>query len=299
MQLTPMLGENIKNYPISVLDGKLWRMSEKIDGVRRLFYKSATDDISAWSRTNHEDTWLTHIFEYLSAPWFPTDTVYDCELVDRELYFKHVPSFILRSATNAKASQQYPDNKQDLMAICFDIFKPDGDLRRGKERDDELYSIFNGASQKEPMIRVPIFGNIFGAEAETIKNTMDQVIARHGEGLMLMDMNSLYIPGRSTSLLKVKNMIECQGTVIDFEMARPGTKIEGMVAAVICIVPGCTVPVRVGSGFNNAERMAMVYASPVGKEIEIDAFSYSKDKKGSISLNLPIFKQFVGGNNIE
>ena len=34
MQLTPMLGENIKNYPISVLDGKLWRMSEKIDGVR-------------------------------------------------------------------------------------------------------------------------------------------------------------------------------------------------------------------------------------------------------------------------
>lgn len=70
MQLTPMLGENIKNYPISVLDGKLWRMSEKIDGVRRLFYKSATDDISAWSRTNHEDPWLTHIFDYLSAPWF-------------------------------------------------------------------------------------------------------------------------------------------------------------------------------------------------------------------------------------
>jgi hypothetical protein len=88
-------------------------------------------------------------------------------------------------------------------------------------------------------------------------------------------------------------MQEFVGTVIDFEMARPGTKIEGMVAAVICTVPGCTIPVRVGSGFNNAERIAMTYDSPIGKEIEIDAFSYSQDKRGAVSLNLPIFKQFV------
>lgn len=297
MQLAPMLGENIKNYPISVLDGKLWRMSEKIDGVRRLFYKSETDGITAWSRTNHQDPWLTHIFEYLEAPWFPSNTVYDCELVDRALYYKNVPSFVLRSNTNAKASQQFPDNKKDLMAVCFDIFTPGGDLRRGQERDAVLYSIFNGAGQKEPMIRVPIFGNVFGGDSELIDRTMAQVVAKNGEGLMLMDMNSLYIPGRSTSLIKIKRMIECTGMVTDFEMARPGTKIEGMVAAVICRVPGCTVPVRVGSGFNNAERMAMVYNSPIGKEIEIDAFSYSTDKKGAISLNLPTFKQFVGGNN--
>ena len=299
MQLTPMLGENIKNHPISVLDGKLWRMSEKIDGVRRLFYKSMTDDISAWSRTNHEDPWLTHIFDYLSAPWFPSDTVYDCELVDKELYFKHVPSFVLRSTTNAKASQQFSDNKKDLMAICFDIFKPDGDLRRGKERDAELYSIFNGSANDAPMIRVPIFGNVFGGDVETISKTMEQVTARNGEGLMLMDMDSIYIPGRSKALLKVKRMQEFTGKIVDLEMARPGTKIDGMVAAVICRVNGCTVPVRVGSGFNNAERLAMVYDSPIGKEIEIDAFSYSKDKKGAISLNLPIFKQFVGGNHVE
>lgn len=299
MQLTPMLGENLKNYPISVLDGKLWRMSEKIDGVRRLFYKSSTGDISAWSRTNHEDIWLTDIFDYLRAPWFPLDTVYDCELVDRELYFKKVPSFILRSGTNAKASQQYPDNKKDLMAICFDIFKPGGDLRKGKERDAELYSIFNGCSQNELMMRVPIFGNVFGANEELIHKTMDRIISENGEGLMLMDMDSIYIPGRSRALLKVKRTQEFIGMVTDVEMARPGTKIEGMVAAVICRVHGCSVPVRVGSGFNNAERIAMTYDSPIGKEIEIDAFSYSRDKKGAVSLNLPIFKQFVGGNNIE
>ena len=68
MQLTPMLGENLANYPDTVLEGKLWRMSEKIDGVRRLFYKASDGSITAWSRTNIEDKWLIHIFEYLEAP---------------------------------------------------------------------------------------------------------------------------------------------------------------------------------------------------------------------------------------
>ena len=93
MQLTPMLGENLANYPDTVLDGKLWRMSEKIDGVRRLFYKAPDGSITAWSRTNHEDKWLTHIFEYLETPWMPTNRVYDCELVDRELYFCSPPKY--------------------------------------------------------------------------------------------------------------------------------------------------------------------------------------------------------------
>ena len=293
MQLTPMLGENLANYPDSVLEGKLWRMSEKIDGVRRLFHKAPDGSITAWSRTNIEDKWLIHIFEYLEAPWMPSDRVYDCELVDRELYFKQVPSFVLRQTTNAKASQQYPDNKQDLMAICFDMFKPGGDLRLARERDAELYSTFNGGSNKDPMIRVPIFGNLQGADMETLKKTMDEVVKRKGEGLMLLDMDSIYIPGRSKSLLKVKKVKEFVGRVIDVEMARPGTKIEGMVAALICEVPGCTVPVRVGSGLNNAERTDMAINSPIGKDIEIEAFSYSKNRNGGVSLNLPIFKQFV------
>ena len=295
MQIAPMLGENLTNYPDSVLDGKLWRMSEKIDGVRRLFYKSPTDKVTAFSRTGHEDKWLIHIFEFLQSPWFPGDRIYDCELVDRELYFKNVPSFILRQNTNAKASQQYPDNKAALMAICFDVFQPYGDMRRGQERDSELYSIFNGGSIRDPMIRVPVFGNIQGSDMDVLHKTMNKVIERNGEGLMLMDMNSIYISGRSKALLKVKRMKEFTGRIIDIEMARPGTKIEGMVASVICEVPGCTVPVKVGSGFNDAERLAMTVTSPIGRLIEIDAFDYSRNKKGGVSLNLPIFKQFKGG----
>ena len=106
-------------------------------------------------------------------------------------------------------------------------------------------------------------------------------------------MDSIYIPGRTKHLLKVKRLREFVGRVIDYEMARPGTKIEGMVAAVIVEVPGCTVPVRVGSGFSNEERLAMVADSPINKYIDIEAFDYSKNRNGGISLNIPIFKQFI------
>lgn len=293
MQLAPMLGENIIKYQDNVLNGKLWRMSEKIDGVRRLFWKDKTGKVTAWSRTNHQDIWVTHIFEFLEAPWFPYDRVYDCELVDREAYYKQLPSFEIRQISNSKASQQYPDNKGDLMAICFDIFIPGGDLRKAHERDLELYSLFNQSRPEDPVIRVPIFGNVSGADMDIMHQVMDSVIARGGEGLMLLDMNSIYIPGRSNHLLKVKRMREFVGQVVDFEMARPGTKIEGMVAAIIVDVPGCTVPVRVGSGFNNEERMAMVVDSPIGKYVDLEAFSYSTNQKGGTSLNLPIFKQFI------
>ena len=293
MLLTPMLGENIIKYPQTILDGKIWRMSEKIDGVRRLFHKDEHSDIYAWSRTNHQDPWLEHIFDFLEAPWFPPDRVYDCELVDRELYYKQVPSFELRRISNSKASQQYPDNKKDLMAICFDIFKPGGDLRRAEERDLELYSLFNRGRPQDPMIRVPIFGNVDGADMETIRKTMASVTDRGGEGLMLLDLDSLYIPGRTDNLLKVKRLQEFVGRVIDVEMARPNTKISGMVAAIICDIPGCTVPVRVGSGFNNEERMEMVINSPIGRHVDIEGFGYSHNRKGTISISMPIFKQFI------
>lgn len=298
MQLSPMLGENLKNYGPSILNGKLWRMSEKIDGVRRLIYKETPHKITAWSRTNHQDIWIEHILDAVRAPWFPSDTVYDCELVDRKMFFDHEKSFILRTETNAKASQQYAENKKDLMAVCFDVFKPFGDMRTARERDALLYSLFNGSTSDSPIIRVPIFGNVYGygSDMSTIRKTMKSVTNRGGEGLMLLDMDSIYIPGRSRSLLKVKRVQEFVGRVIDIEIAKPETKIAGLVAAVICDVPGCTIPVRVGSGFNNAERYEMLCDSPIGKDIEIEAFSYSRGKKGGVSLNLPIFKQFVGGN---
>jgi len=294
MDLIPARGTNIKDCSSKVLIGKTWRITEKIDGVRRLFYKSGTGRVSAYSRSGKEDRFLTHITKYLEAPWFPCNRVFDCELVDRSLYFSNEESFILRSETSGKANQQYMDNKTDLIAICFDIFTP-GVPVAGYDRNIELLNLFSNQPITDPIIIVPILGVIKGEDIDTIQHLMSRVYSHGGEGLMLMDLESIYIPGKSKTLIKVKRLDEYIGTIVDFEMAKEGTKIEGGAAALICQVDGCTVPVRVGSGLHNHERNS-VAANPnlyLGRKIEIEAFSKTRDANGNTSLSMPVFKRFI------
>lgn len=294
MDLIPALAINLKDFDAnSILSGKLWRISEKIDGVRRLFFKDKQGRVSCYSRTGKRDLWLGHITSYLEDPWFPSNIVYDTELVDTNLYFSNKESFILRSETSSKASQQFPDNKLDLSAICFDIFGLDGDLTKGEDREVLLTKLFGRSALRGPIFKVPVYGMLDGADTATLAYLMDSVKVRKREGLMLMNLDAPYIPGRSSELVKVKRAEEFIGRVIDMEYAANGTKIEGGVAALICEVSGCTVPVRVGSGFTHIERQNFVSNPPIGKLIEIDAFSRSRDKHGNISLSMPIFKSIM------
>ncbi len=297
MQITPALGTNIKDCSSDILFGRKWRVSEKIDGVRRLFWKDDNGNVKAFSRTGKEDIWLKHITEFLEAPWFPYNRVYDCELVDRKLYFERVPSFILRSESAGKANQQFSTYKTELVAICFDIYTP-GDLDDGFSRDLELRQLFIRQPLTDPMIMVPIFGIIDGSDDNTsslLRALMDQIEGNNGEGLMLMDLAQPYIPGRSKNLLKVKHSEEYVGTIVDVEMGKEGTKIEGMVSALICKVEECTVPVRVGSGMTNIDRVDIKHSveKVIGTKIEIEAFSKTRDVNGNVSLSMPIFKRFL------
>ena len=294
MDLIPALAINLKDFDAnSILSGKLWRISEKIDGVRRLFFKDKQGRVSCYSRTGKRDLWLGHITSYLEDPRFPSNIVYDTELVDTNLYFSNEESFILRSETTGKASQQYPDNKKDLSAICFDIFNLDGDLTRGEDRNALLTKLFGRSPLRGPIFKVPVYGILDGADTKSLMYLMDSVRARKREGLMLMNLDTPYIPGRSSELVKVKRAEEFIGRVIDMEYGEAGTKIEGGISALICEVQGCTVPVRVGSGLTNAERQYFVENPPIGELVEIDAFSRSRDKHGNVSLSMPIFKSLV------
>ena len=303
MNLVPALGINIKDYnPDDILKGKLWRITEKIDGVRRLFYKDNQGKVRAYSRSGKADPWLTHIVSYLEDHDFPNDIIYDTELVDIDLYVcleescifngNNVDSYTLRAETISKAAQQYPDNKKDLSAVCFDMFRP-GDLTKGAERSRLLMDTFKNIPIGAPIFGVPYYGVLKGYDQKNLEFLMTLINLRNGEGLMLMNLDAPYIPGRSKELIKVKRHEEFIGKVIGVEIAKTGTKIEGGIAALICEIPGCTIPVSVGSGFTKDERLYFMAHPPFGKMIEIDAFSRTKNEDGNISLSVPIFKQVV------
>lgn len=294
--LTPAKGVNIKDFdPVLLLGFKHWRISEKVDGVRRLFYKTQSNKVLAYSNTNKEDPWLSHICDWMTQSHFPNNMIYDCELVDRESYFDiDKDSFLRRIEASSKASQEYPDNKGDLMAVCFDMVRPGGDMATGKERTALLEDTFRGLLLHEPIIQIPIFGYIYGAEEMILSSLMDLVGARRGEGLMLMNLEAPYIPGRSNDIVKIKRLQEFVGTVINYEMGREDSKIAGGIAALICDVPGCSTPVRVGTGFTNAMRKEMADDRIIGTKVEIESFGMSWDKNGDTSLNMPVFKQLAG-----
>lgn len=293
MELNPALGINLKDHdPNDILNGKLWRITEKVDGVRRLFYKDRNGHVSSYSRTGKADQWLGHITSYLEASNFPKDLVYDTELVDSELYIANVDSFLLRAETTGKAGLQYSGyQKTDLVAICFDIFSPDGDLRKGAERHHLLNKIFSKVPLYSPIFLVPYYGVLNGNDSKTLNSLMKTIIARDGEGLMLNNLDAPYIHGRSKELVKVKRFEDFIGEVIDIEYGANGTKIEGGIASLICTVSGCTVPIRVGTGFSKEERLYFAKFSPIGAIIEIEAFGKTKNKHGDISLSMPVFKR--------
>lgn len=291
MILTPALAVNLRDYnPEKLLGGKEWRITEKIDGVRRLFHKHQNGGVIAYSRSGIIDNNLPHITEWIERTNFPADRVYDCELVDKNFYSRRAESYILRTETISKANSKNSREKEDLIAICFDVIQPGGDVMNGERRDLELFQIFYGQPNKAPVIEIPRFGILNGNDSETLNMMMKKVKEKNGEGLMLMNMAARYTSGRSLDLVKVKRISEFIGTVVDVELAAEGTKIFGGISALVCNVDGCTTPVRVGTGFTNEERRYYAKNSPIGKRIEIESFSRTVDRAGNSSLSIPIFK---------
>ncbi len=294
MILNPALGVNIKDCGAHILAGKRWRVSEKVDGVRRLFYKPQNGPIIAYSRSGKEDIYLGHITEFLESPWFPVETVYDCEIVDREAYFSHTESFVIRTVTTGKLNQKSHKDKQSLMALCFDVISLKM-ANSGDDRTDLLYDLFARSPVSDPIIMIRTLGVIEGEDSAAINSFLDQVYANKGEGIMLMDLSSPYIQGRSATLIKIKRSEEFIGEIVDIEMGREDSKIGGGVAAVICLVTECTVPVRVGTGMTFLMRKAMagLYETGdlIGKKVEIEAFCVTTDISGNRSLSMPVFKR--------
>lgn len=272
-----------------------WLVTEKVDGVRRYFYKDRQGRVKAYSSSNKEDPYLSHICKYLENPIFPKDMVYDTELVDRKAYLNNVESFKLRTITIGKANKKGVKNKKDLMALVFDVYKP-GSTLPGFIRYEFLKELFGHLPSKGPISMIPFLGIVESDDIDLINELADEVISNNGEGVMLMDLDSMHIPGRSKMFIKVKRKKDYVGKIVDYEIGRKGTKIANGVSVLICQVDECTTPVRVGSGLTNEQRkrLAKLGNDILGRKVEIEAFGKTSSYNGTkISLSMPIFKRFI------
>jgi len=285
-------------------------VTEKLDGARRILIKSG-GAISMYTRSGHPDEGLVDIEHEAGA--LPDNMVYDGELL---AIGEFKDSIAHRQATNSianssglrhgltfnvfdmlpvdeffdgKSTEKAFDRKVRLAATLGDI---DGLEVLVKDEASRFYAAFCIGADFDYIKPVPVLGLVYNIDEVT--PIVEPIWKRDYEGVMLNTTNGLYEIKRSKELIKIKHIEEVILPIIDFIEGEG--KYEDSLGAIIVDYKGSRV--GVGSGFTDDERQQIwsFQRSYLGRKVEIETFGESKNQTGSISLNCPIFKRFVGSD---
>lgn len=282
-------------------------VTEKLDGIRRILIKQ-DDKVRMFSRSGHEDFGLVDIFE--EAKYLPDNYVYDGELIaigdfadniacrqatssianaggNRKGLALHVFDMIPVDEFYAGVSKHDSLNRKTLLAATF----KDNSLQHLRPDDWATLIAAFGIDQDLDFIKsVPILG--VANSLEDITPLVEALWADKKEGIMLNYVKSKYEVKRSKDLMKIKYSTEVVLKVVD--ILEGSGKFDDTMGSLVVDYKGSKV--GVGSGFTDQQRDTIWNNRPyyVGKMIEIETFGESTNTTGTVSLNCPIFKRFVG-----
>ncbi len=242
------------------MDPTGWWMSEKLDGVRAI-----------WTGKKL----LTRTGKDIAAPkWFTEALPVEC--LDGELFggrknFQDLVSAVRKGVPNDAAWSN----------VTFRIF----DL-------PENPGVFEARQMclREMLYRLPAWADklpqTLCLSVQHLRDTLTYVEELGGEGVMLRQPGSLYVPKRSGTLLKVKTFHDAEATVIA-HMPGKGRHV-GRLGALSCTWLG-GAPFEVGTGFSDIERDS---PPPVGASITFRYQELTRDK-------VPRFPVYVATRDYE
>jgi DNA ligase-1 len=232
-----------------------WWLSEKLDGVRA-FWNGRT----FLSRLGNE---------FLAPEWFTAglpDVPLDGELWLDRRKFQRAVSIVRR--------RDRSEHWRELRYVVFDLPEVSEPF---EDRQRQLADLLRS--------RGPQFAQVLPQEqcrgGDHLRDELARVEQLGGEGLMLRQPGSLYVAGRSTTLLKVKQFLDGEARVI--EQVPGAGRHKGRLGALVCeLADGRRF--SVGTGFSDAER-----AAPPGVGALIH-FRYQELSEGGV----PRFPTYVG-----
>jgi DNA ligase-1 len=202
-----------------------WWMSEKLDGVRAYW-----DGKQFLSRQGNI---------YLAPDWFieglPPIPL-DGELwLDRKA-FQRTVSIVRR--------HDRPKEWKDIRFVVFDAPGQEGEFEKRLRFLDDLLS-----RHSQPYLHR--LEHLQCRGLDHLRSELDRIETVGGEGLMMRQPGSLYVAGRSSTLLKVKRFHDAEAVVVGLE---PGKgKHTGKMGALTVQLPDGTM-FSIGTGFSDAER---------------------------------------------
>jgi DNA ligase 1 len=234
---------------------KGWWMSEKLDGVRA--YWDGKQLLSRLGNAFYVPDWFMEKF-----PDFPVDG----ELFGGRKKFQRTVSIVRRQ-----------DKNELWKEITFLLFDAPAEKGPFEERQKKCQDYVE--QQKPPYVKWHEHQRC--KDALHLKEMMDQMETLGGEGMMLRQPGSIYVAGRSSTLLKVKNFFDAEARVLDH---LPGEgKHKGRLGALLVEMPNKT-RFEVGTGFSDAERES---PPPFGSII---TYRYQELSDGGV----PRFPSYIG-----
>jgi DNA ligase 1 len=227
------------------LDPKGWWMSEKLDGVRA--YWDGKQFLSRQGNVYHAPEWFM-----AGLPTFPLDG----ELWVGRKQFQRTVSIARR--------QDKSNDWKELRYLVFDA----PDIKQPFEaRIAELERWLE--SERPPFARFHPHQLCEGTDH--LRKELLRVEGLGGEGMMLRQPGSMYVRGRSSTLLKVKTFKDAEAKVVGH--AAGAGKFKGVLGALEVEMADGTL-FSVGTGFSDKERKT---PPPVGSIITFRYQELSKD----------------------
>ncbi|EFX90698.1 ATP-dependent DNA ligase domain protein [Actinobacillus ureae ATCC 25976] len=203
------------------IDG--WVMSEKLDGVRG--YWNGKQLISRQGNPLAPPDYFIKDF-----PSFAIDG----ELFSERGKFEEISSI-------TRASE--PKGWYKLKLYVFDVPNADGNLL------ERLTKLKNYLSQ-HPTPYIQIIEQIPIQNKAHLMQFYQQVLAQHGEGIVVRNPNTAYIKGRSAQILKLKPVLDEECTVIAHHNGKG--KYRNKLGSITC--ENQRGHFRIGSGFKDKDR---------------------------------------------
>ncbi|WGE85560.1 DNA ligase [Actinobacillus equuli] len=200
-----------------------WVMSEKLDGVRG--YWDGKQLISRQGNPLAPPDYFIKDF-----PPFAIDG----ELFSERGKFEEISSTV-------RASE--PKGWYKLKLYVFDVPNADGNLF------ERLTKLKNYLSQ-HPTPYIQIIEQIPIQDKAHLMQFYQQVLAQHGEGVVVRNPNTAYIKGRSAQILKLKPVLDEECTVIAHHNGKG--KYRDKLGAITC--ENQRGRFRIGSGFKDKDR---------------------------------------------
>lgn len=273
------------------IDSEKYLITRKLDGVRCVTIIN-DDSIKCYSRLGNEFTSLQRIKEAIAKTPLLNGYVLDGELCvideDGKEDFKQAVSEIKRKDWTMESAHYK----------VFDI------LTLAQFRNEEQsppYSVrLNAAKELLGSLSSP-FLSVLGAISYSTDNLAKalQIVDQKGYEGLILRADAPYRSGRTSDLLKVKKFKTAEYQIEDFIKTFKMMKgLDGRMGTVECL--GAIVirhkgnPVKVGSGFSDAQRIDMWNRQEayLGRQITVKYFEESADADGNLSLRFPIFIDF-------